>query len=202
MDSYEREALRIKLTLLETELKRNGHLDVQPNRTVRNERAIPHTKCPYSKHERQTFETAWQWRVLRNSLRDARHCKCENCGGSTRLQAHHRYYFAGRKPWEYPLDDFLLLCNVCHTIVHKGVDEAIETVIRNYREDEERARLEIDPDMLEWEIDKALGFYDDPVDQYDEDNAGDWEAEYGTDHGDMAEEAALEREMGWDDEEF
>jgi hypothetical protein len=138
---------------------------------------------------------------LRNRLRDARGGKCENCGGSSRLQAHHRYYLAGRKPWEYPLDVFLLLCTVCHTIVHKGVDEAIETVIRNFREDEERARLGVDPDMLRWEIDKALGFYDDPADRYDEDSPGDWEAEYGSDLGDMAEEAALERELGWGDDE-
>lgn len=82
------------------------------------------------------------------------------------------------------------------------MEEAIETVIRNDREDEERARRAIDPDMLEWEVDKALGIFGDPGDEYDEDNPGDWESVYGIDVGDMAEEAALEREMGWDDDEF
>src|SRR5215207_4495800 len=185
MEIYEREALRTKLTLLESELKRNGHLDVQSNRTVRKKTAIPHTKCPYTKQERERLETAPEWRALRNRLRHSRGGKCENCGGWRRLQAHHRYYFADHKPWEYPLEDFLLLCNVCHTIIHKSVEEAIDTVIRNDREDKERASLELDPEMLEWEVDKALGFYDDPTNEYDEDNPGDWEAEYGIDLGDM-----------------
>lgn len=194
MESYEREALHARLTQREADLERHGHLDVPLDRIVRNVQAIPHTKCPHSRAEREQYEKAWQWKRLRGILRDARGRRCENCGEFHRLQAHHRYYFAGRKPWEYELEDFLLLCSICHTIVHRGVDAAIETVSRNVREDAEIARREVDPAMLEWELNRLLGFYDDPTERYDEDNPGDWEAEYGSDPGDMAEEAAMERD--------
>lgn len=133
-----------------------------------------------------------QWRSLTKSL-VAERGACENCRGSRWLQAHHRYYLAGRRAWEYPREDLLLLCGICHTLVHFGVDRAIETAARYQKEEEERARLEIDEDTVTWEIDMALGFYDDPALEYDEDNPGDWEAEYGLDPGDVAEE-----EANWD----
>jgi hypothetical protein len=195
MDSYEREELRVRFTDLRKRLKRNGHLDPPQTLIVRGERAIPYNRFRYSTDERAELQTAPQWSSLTKRLSAERSGACENCGGSRRLQAHHRYYFAGRRPWEYSLEDFLLLCGICHTLVHFDVDRAIETAARHAREDEERARLEVDEDMLEWEIDMARGFYDDPTLEYDEDNAGDWEAEHGLDMGDLAEEAALEDEM-------
>lgn len=176
MDSYEREKLRVQFTEFRERLKRNGHLDLPCPLVVRGERAIPYNKFRYSKDEKVELQTAPQWHSLTRRLTVERKGACENCGQSRRLQAHHRYYFAGRRPWEYRLEDFLLLCSICHTLVHFDVDRAIETAARHVREDEERARLEVDEDMLAWEIDMALGFYDDPTLEYDEDNAGDWEA--------------------------
>lgn len=177
MDSYEREGLRVRFTELWERLRRNGHLDSPYPLIVRNERAIPHNKFRYTKDEREALQTAPQWRSLTKQLLEDRDRACENCRGSRRLQAHHRYYLPNRRPWEYPLKDFLLLCGICHTLVHFDVDRAIETAARHAREDEERARGEVDEDMLEWEVDMAAGFYDDPTLEYDEDNAGDWEAE-------------------------
>lgn len=41
--------------------------------------------------------------------------KCENCDGTdTTLHAHHTYYERGRKPWEYPDDSLICLCEDCH----------------------------------------------------------------------------------------
>jgi len=200
MDSYERETLRIRFTELRERLKRNGHLDSPSPLVVRGQRAIPYDRFRYTDEERAQLRTAPEWRSLTWRLAAERGRTCENCRGSRRLQAHHRHYFAGRRPWEYPLEDFLLLCGLCHTLVHFGIDQAIETAARYAREDEELAGLEIDEDMLAWEVDVALGFYDDPTLEYDEDNPGDWEAEHGLDPGDLAEEAALERELGWDDD--
>ncbi len=200
MDSNERAALRIQYTALRERLKCNGHLDPPSPLIVRGRRAIPYNQFRYTKEEKAQLQTAPEWRFLTKQLVAKRGRACENCGGSRRLQAHHRYYFAGRRPWDYPLEDFLLLCGICHTLVHFGVDRAIETAARHAQEDEERARLEVDEEMLAWEIDVALGFYHDPTLEYDEDNAGDWEAEHGLDLGDLGEEAMLDDEMGWDDD--
>lgn len=81
MDSYEREGLRTRLILLQSKLKRSGHLDVQLNRTVRGQNAIPHTQCPYPERERQQFESMQQWGALRKRLKEARSGRCENCDG-------------------------------------------------------------------------------------------------------------------------
>ena len=43
--------------------------------------------------------------------------KCEDCGKSGNLEAHHCYYARighGFNPWEYPLDSLRALCSKCH----------------------------------------------------------------------------------------
>ncbi|WP_179179369.1 HNH endonuclease [Pseudomonas sivasensis] len=43
--------------------------------------------------------------------------KCEDCGESGKLEAHHCYYARighGFNPWEYPLDSLRALCPECH----------------------------------------------------------------------------------------
>ncbi len=42
---------------------------------------------------------------------------CQDCGITSRLEAHHCYYAAmreGYQPWEYPLSAFRALCRECH----------------------------------------------------------------------------------------
>jgi 5-methylcytosine-specific restriction endonuclease McrA len=44
--------------------------------------------------------------------------RCQKCGTNSRLNCHHTYYMAGRKPWEYPLSALTTLCQECHTNLH------------------------------------------------------------------------------------
>lgn len=41
--------------------------------------------------------------------------RCLECGDQkSHLQIHHRYYVAGRMPWDYPTDCLTPLCEDCH----------------------------------------------------------------------------------------
>lgn len=45
---------------------------------------------------------------------------CLRCGDTeTTLNVHHKKYIKGREPWEYELDNFETLCEVCHKVGHK-----------------------------------------------------------------------------------
>jgi len=44
--------------------------------------------------------------------------KCNRCGGNRNLNVHHRKYINGKEPWEYPLTNFEVLCDGCHTEEH------------------------------------------------------------------------------------
>lgn len=57
----------------------------------------------------------WTAKADRVKQRAQRHC--QDCGGSTALDAHHCYYATireGYQPWEYPLSAFRALCGSCH----------------------------------------------------------------------------------------
>jgi hypothetical protein len=46
--------------------------------------------------------------------------KCEHCGsGEHTLHVHHAYYRKGAKPWEYPADALMALCESCHARMHQ-----------------------------------------------------------------------------------
>jgi len=46
---------------------------------------------------------------------------CDHCGDSkSKLNVHHRYYIAGRHPWEYPRQSTLVLCDTCHWLEHES----------------------------------------------------------------------------------
>lgn len=56
--------------------------------------------------------------------------------------------------------------------------------------------------MLGWETDVSLGYYTDATVDFDEDNAGDWQADHGVDLLDLAEDDALRTRFygdGYDD---
>ena len=59
-----------------------------------------------------------EWRSLRSRLIAERGCKCEICGGHDTLQIHHLSYEDGKKAWEYPDSNFLVLCKKCHEKLH------------------------------------------------------------------------------------
>ncbi len=59
----------------------------------------------------------WQKKRLEIFERDNWRCtKCQN--GAEELHAHHKRYIKGRKPWEYPNEMIVTLCDTHHKQVH------------------------------------------------------------------------------------
>lgn len=57
-----------------------------------------------------------RWQKKRLEVLNRSRWKCEECGSSTKtLHVHHRYYVAGRMPWEYPDACLQALCKTCHS---------------------------------------------------------------------------------------
>jgi hypothetical protein len=60
----------------------------------------------------------WQRKRLEVLQRD-NFC-CNTCGNTKRtLHVHHKTYIYGKKPWEYELDNFDTLCNICHELIER-----------------------------------------------------------------------------------
>lgn len=56
-----------------------------------------------------------RWQKMRLQVMNRDEFSCQFCGDpTTTLNVHHRWYVAGREPWDYPLDSLLTLCEVCH----------------------------------------------------------------------------------------
>ncbi len=55
----------------------------------------------------------WQAKRLQIMQRDQFHCP--HCGATDKtLNVHHTYYEKGKKPWEYPAESLVTLCEECH----------------------------------------------------------------------------------------
>ena len=55
-----------------------------------------------------------KWRAKRREVMDMAP-GCHYCGDESRpIHVHHRYYEAGKKPWDYPLSTLSALCPRCH----------------------------------------------------------------------------------------
>lgn len=58
-----------------------------------------------------------RWKRKAELVKDVAERKCQDCGASGRLEAHHCYYARmsnGFLPWEYPLSALRALCPDCH----------------------------------------------------------------------------------------
>lgn len=58
------------------------------------------------------------WKKCRLQILERDGYKCTQCGSTTNLQVHHKYYIAGSKPWEVPQKCLTTLCDICHKGVH------------------------------------------------------------------------------------
>lgn len=69
----------------------------------------------------QRYRTA-DWRRFRGQVLAHHGGACQACGrdegAGAVLQVHHRFYVAGRAPWEYDPDDCEVLCKGCHAAEH------------------------------------------------------------------------------------
>ena len=55
-----------------------------------------------------------RWKEKSRLVKTRADNKCQDCGNSTHLEAHHCYYNYGYEPWEYPLGALRCLCRLCH----------------------------------------------------------------------------------------
>ncbi len=55
----------------------------------------------------------WQKKRLQVFARDK--WACLDCGATSKeLQVHHKWYLAGKRPWEVPMQALVTLCVTCH----------------------------------------------------------------------------------------
>ena len=81
--------------------------------------------------EYQDLLGEWEWKRCREIILQRDGHRCRHCGFNPKtdrglrhitdlrnhLEVHHLYYLPGRKPWEYPADALVTLCNTCHGLV-------------------------------------------------------------------------------------
>ncbi len=75
-----------------------------------------------------------RWQKLKAQILERDGWKCRVCEDTeTRLDVHHRIYFGGRDPWDYPHWNFATLCKHCHRNQYGGDGErqkaGIETIL-------------------------------------------------------------------------
>ena len=59
-----------------------------------------------------------RWQQKRLQALEAADWKCSKCPSVKELKVHHTFYAPGRAPWEYDLEDLLVLCDPCHRKEH------------------------------------------------------------------------------------
>jgi hypothetical protein len=64
------------------------------------------------------------WQRVRLEVLNAGGWKCAGClDTETTLHVHHKRYIKGHLAWEYPLDNFTVLCEPCHAMAHLVRDD-------------------------------------------------------------------------------
>ena len=59
-----------------------------------------------------------EWQKYRLRVFINKKAYCHNCGNREHLQIHRLRYYEDKLPWEYDMEDVVVLCNKCHYDVH------------------------------------------------------------------------------------
>lgn len=74
-----------------------------------------------------------RWELFRQRAFRKHGLECRQCGedkpATERNHVHHLRYINGREPWEYEIEDVMILCKECHDIIHNA-EHAWRDVIR------------------------------------------------------------------------
>lgn len=64
-----------------------------------------------------------EWQKKRLEVMQRADFSCENCGDKEKtLNVHHTYYEHGKKPWEYPDESLVCVCEDCHKLLQNIKD--------------------------------------------------------------------------------
>ena len=70
-----------------------------------------------------------KWQEKRLDVLSLKGYNCEACTNvNEQLQVHHINYIGGNEPWEYPNNNFLVLCDACHKKEHAYRDQALTNI--------------------------------------------------------------------------
>lgn len=58
------------------------------------------------------------WDIKRHHIFKRDNYKCQKCGSVQELVLHHKEYEPNKLPWDYPDENFITLCNNCHSGGH------------------------------------------------------------------------------------
>lgn len=84
---------------------------------------------PLRQQEYQEFLKTDFWKELSSTKKEMVGHKCEGCETTENLQCHHKFY---RKSWfATRLSDLVVLCDGCHSKVHKALDKPKKRFKRN-----------------------------------------------------------------------
>jgi len=58
------------------------------------------------------------WQEKRDEVFKRYGKRCIKCGTTKEIAVHHKTYSDGKMPWEYPNENFIVLCEKCHSATH------------------------------------------------------------------------------------
>jgi hypothetical protein len=64
-----------------------------------------------------------RWQEMRLRIMERDSFSCRSCKSKSMLHVHHLYYKFGLKPWEYPSESLVTLCDYCHSKIHNDLSE-------------------------------------------------------------------------------
>lgn len=100
--------------LAEEKKKRRKKKSAKKKQKTQNKKKTKNNDKPsYAKQLRDE-----RWLECRKQVFDKYGEVCAMCGATSSLQVHHMEYIKGRLAWEYPLENFMVLCEKCHKRVH------------------------------------------------------------------------------------
>lgn len=75
-----------------------------------------------------------RWTTFREKAFNYHRRDCQNCGQETDfsrgIQVHHLKYIKSREPWDYEMDDVMILCGFCHEDIHDAED-SMRSLVRS-----------------------------------------------------------------------
>ena len=72
-----------------------------------------------------------RWQKKRLEILERDEWTCQRCGDKeSMLVVHHRLYYRGHEPWDYPNELLVTVCDPCHQGHHAGAREAETNLLR------------------------------------------------------------------------